>query len=140
MAKIIIFFIPTILVIFFCSSDTIRAFIRERIKLVNITPLLPYKFSLLKLPGKTVFLPFDALRVVIYACIVWKALTRRRKFYYLLLVLYLSYLLTNDRVEKVARSANNKEQNNVGISGYAASAAIILAFTARVFLVPWSLL
>ncbi|XVF15330.1 hypothetical protein REPUB_Repub09cG0142600 [Reevesia pubescens] len=64
----------------------------------------------------------------------------RRQLYYLLLVLYLSFVLTNDRLALVARSASYREPNNVGISGYAALAAFILAFTARIFLVPWLLL
>ena len=108
--------------------------------LVHIFSLVPYKASFLIIPGETIFLPFKTLQGVVYACIVWKALILSRQFYYLLLVLYLSFLLTNDRVVLVARSANYREQNNVGISGYAAFAAIILTFTARIFLVPWLLL
>ncbi|EOX91862.1 Uncharacterized protein TCM_000923 [Theobroma cacao] len=107
---------------------------------VRKTSLPPYTASFLTISGESIFLPFPAVQGVIYACIVSKALMHHRPFYHLLLVLYLSFILTNDRVSVVVRSANYREPNDVGISAYAAYAIAILAFTARIFLVPWLLL
>lgn len=118
------FFIFTICLFFFSSNDAVPAFIQERFIFVRETSHNAYRASSYTIAGLITYLPFLAIQAGVYAGIVWFPLRLGGKFYYFLLVLYMSLLSTNSFVMFVSSVVPNY------ILGYAA----VIAFTALFFL------
>ncbi|GAA0152253.1 ATP-binding cassette [Lithospermum erythrorhizon] len=118
------FFIFTVCLFFFSSNDAVPAFIQERFIFVRETSHNAYRASSYTISGLITYLPFLALQAVVYALIVWFALSLQGSFLYFFVILFMSLMATNSFVVFISSVVPNY------ILGYAA----VIAFTALFFL------
>ncbi|KAG9130895.1 hypothetical protein Leryth_006680 [Lithospermum erythrorhizon] len=118
------FFIFTVCLFFFSSNDAVPAFIQERFIFVRETSHNAYRASSYTISGLITYLPFLALQAVVYALIVWFALSLQGSFLYFFIILFMSLMSTNSFVVFISSVVPNY------ILGYAS----VIAFTALFFL------